>query len=90
MFKTIAAIAVLTLATACTSTIPTQKYVDAMSALGCKGLQEGNPAADEVLKQNGVTPAQIQHFRQKSKFDTMAQAAGEIAKRVAACAGINQ
>lgn len=89
MIKTISAITVLMLATACSSTIPTQKYVEAESALGCKGLQEGSPAADEVLKQNGVTQAQIQQFRQNAKFDTMTQVANEIVKRVAACAGVN-
>lgn len=90
MIKPLFTVALLILASACSSAIPTQKYIDAVSALGCKGLQEGNPAADEVLKQNGVTQAQIQQFRQKSKFDTMAQAATEIAKRVAACAGVAQ
>lgn len=70
--------------------ITSQKYVEAMSALGCKSLQEGNPAADEVLKQHGVTPEQIQRFRKKADFKVMADAASEIAKRVGACFGVNQ
>lgn len=73
-----------------TSTISREKYVEAMTALGCKSLQEGNPAADEVLKQNGVTPEQIQKFRQKTDFKIMADAASEIAKRVGACFGVTQ
>lgn len=78
--------------TACTGSavIPKQKYVDAMVALGCKNLQEGNPAADEVLKQNGVTPEQIQQFRQKSEFKVIADAASEVATRVGACFGVSQ
>lgn len=77
---------------ACTGStvIPKQKYVDAMVALGCKNLQEGNPAATEVLIQHGVTPEQIQQFRQKSDFKVMAAAAGEIATRVGACFGVSQ
>lgn len=67
-----------------------QKYIDAMAALGCKNLQEGNPAADEVLKQTGVTPEQIQKFRQKTDFKVIADAAAEITKRVYACHGVNQ
>lgn len=92
MIKLISVVTVVVLLSACSgsSMISSQKYVEAMSALGCKSLQEGNPAADEVLKQNGVTPEQIQQFRQKSDFKVIADASSEIAKRVGACFGVSQ
>ncbi len=92
MPNTITIIAALMLLIGCSgpSLISSQKYVEAMTALGCKNLMEGNPAADEVLKQNGVTPEQIQQFRQKSDFKVIANAAGEIATRVGACFGVKQ
>lgn len=86
----VAGISLILTACAGSSVIPKQKYVDAMVALGCKNLQEGNPAADEVLKQNGVTSEQIRQFRQKSDFKIIADAAGEIATRVGACFGVSQ
>lgn len=92
MRKNMIAVATVIFLIACSgsSMISSQKYVEAMSALGCKSLQEGNPAADEVLKQQGVTSEQIQQFRQKSDFKVIANAASEVAKRVGACFGVNQ
>lgn len=96
MKKIIATLAIGLALTACakscsTSNVISQKsYADAMVALGCKDMMEGNPAANEVLKQNGATPEQIQAFRQKTDFKVIADTAAEIAKRVAACHGLSQ
>ncbi|PIR21383.1 MAG: hypothetical protein COV45_01155 [Deltaproteobacteria bacterium CG11_big_fil_rev_8_21_14_0_20_47_16] len=73
-----------------TALISKDKYVEAMVALGCKDLQEGNSAASEVLKQLGTSEEQIVTFRKKSDFQTMADAANEIATRVIACHGVDQ
>jgi hypothetical protein len=61
-----------------------------MTAIGCKDLAEGNPAADEVLKQSGVSQAQINAFRKGADFKVIAEAASEIARRVIACHGLSQ
>lgn len=92
MGKIIIALTTIAFLSACSgsSMISSQKYVEAMTALGCKSLQEGNPAADEVLKKIGVTSEQIQQFRQKTDFKIMAEAASEVAKRVGACFGVSQ
>lgn len=80
---------VVALCSSCTRVIPTEKYVDAMAALGCKGIMETMPEARGLLQEKGVTLKDIQTFRQKMEPKQAMAIAMQIAGRVAACHGVS-
>lgn len=57
---------------------------------GFNKKQEESPDAGNIFKEEGVTLADIQKFRKKTKPDIMSAAVTAIAKRVMACHGIAQ
>lgn len=77
------------LVVSCTRVIPVEKYVDAMVALGCKGLMETMPEAGAVLAGKGVTLKDIQVFRRKMDPKKSMEIAMRIAGQVAACHGVS-
>ncbi|MBN1282415.1 MAG: hypothetical protein JXA24_01410 [Proteobacteria bacterium] len=85
-----AALAILLLAFigGCSRGITREQYIDVMATLGCKGLGEGLPDAEKVLKEKGVTIEQIDEFRKNSDAKEMINTSMEIASRVMACHGV--
>lgn len=77
--------------TACSRPIPSDQYIKAMVALGCKGagVLETTPEGAAVLKEVGVTLDQVRQFRKKSKPSMMVGVSMEIARSVAQCHGVN-
>lgn len=89
MRKAMTLICAAALFASCTRVIPVEKYTDAMAALGCQGLLETSPDAGAVLKEKGVTLADIQAFRKKMDPKEAMGIAMQIAKQVAACHGVS-
>lgn len=83
-------VAAVFLLSSCTKVISSEQYVNAMSEIGCKGLDETSPEAAEFLKTQGLTYADIQTFRKKMDPKKAQQIAMDIATRVGACFGVNQ
>jgi hypothetical protein len=71
----------------CGPKISKETYVTVMSEMGCRLVQENTPAAEALLKEKGVGPADIAEFRKKADRQEMMEAATEIAAKVAACHG---
>jgi nitrogen regulatory protein PII-like uncharacterized protein len=91
MWKNIALAAVVVLSfVSCSSTITKEKYVDVMSSIGCKDTNESTPEGLAVMKEKGVTPADIATFRKKMDPDKIMEIVNEIAKRVYECHGIKK
>jgi len=88
MKRILLALVALPLLAACSRTIPPEKYVDAMVALGCKGEMESSPAGEAVLKEQGVTVDQINDFRKRMDPKRTMQTAMEISRRVMECHGV--
>ena len=84
------AVAVLAAATlaSCSSTIPPEKYVATMVALGCGNALEGTPEGVKILQEQGITQEQIQAFRKKMDPTKIMDVTREIATKVAACHGV--
>lgn len=92
MIKQISCALLITLsAAACSGTPSTSKaitsdqYIGAMSALGCKSLQEDSTDASALLKKQGIALADIQAFRKNMSPSTAMDIANEVARRVMAC-----
>ncbi len=79
------------LLTSCSRPIPSDQYIKAMVALGCKGagVLETTPEGEATLKEVGVTLDQVQEFRKQSKPPVMVKVSMEIARSVAQCHGVN-
>lgn len=79
------------LLTSCSRPIPSDQYIKAMVALGCKGagVLETTPEGAAVLKEAGVTLDQVKTFRKESKPPVMVRVSMEIARSVAQCHGVN-
>ncbi len=75
--------------TSCGPSISKEQYIKAMSELGCSMLSETSPEAAELYQKMGITQDEIMQFRQKTKIETMTEAANAIATNVAKCHGIN-
>lgn len=73
---------------ACSQTIPPEKYVAAMVALGCKGEMESTSGGVAILKEEGVSIEQIQTFRKKMDPKRAMQTAMEISRKVMECHGV--
>lgn len=72
----------------CSRSITKEQYIDVMSTLGCKGLAESTPGADQILKDKGVSSDQIMKFRKSTKPEEMMGVANQIIKRVMECHGV--
>ncbi|HSA60322.1 MAG TPA: hypothetical protein VLJ37_11630 [bacterium] len=72
----------------CGPRISKETYVAAMADMGCKMVMENSPGGEAVLKEKGISQADIDEFRKKSGRDDMMAAATEIANKVAACHGV--
>ena len=77
------------LLSSCTKRISKEQYIGAMEAIGCSLATEGTSQANAILTAKGVTQQDIQVFRQHMDPRTVIEITTEIAKRVAACHGVN-
>lgn len=71
--------------TACSRTITSDQYINAMAALGCANLSETSPEAGAVLKTQGVTQGDINVYRKKMDPKKVMEIVNSIASRVIAC-----
>jgi len=78
----------LAFAAACSRGISSEKYIEVMTELGCKGINESQPAAAEVFKEKKVTLEQLKDYRKKGDAKDMMKVSMEIANRVMACHGM--
>lgn len=90
VFIVVISIAAASVLSSCTKVITTEQYVNAMSSIGCKGLQETSSEAAELLKAQGLAYSDIQTFRKKMDPKKSMQIAQDIATRVGACFGAAQ
>lgn len=75
---------------ACSRSMTKEQYIDVMSTLGCKGMAENTPNADQVLKDKDVTLDQIKKFRKKTKPEEMRPVANQIIRRVMECHNLKE
>lgn len=74
----------------CTKTISNDQYINAMVSIGCKDLQEASPGAVQLLKEQGITPSDIDRFRKKMDPKKAGVIVQTIAARVGECHGVVQ
>lgn len=74
---------------ACSSGIGQEKYVQVMADLGCKGIVETSPKANEIYQQHSIAQKDIDKFRKGMNRDNVKEIADQIVQKVAACHGID-
>ncbi|MBI2346751.1 MAG: hypothetical protein HYV03_07740 [Deltaproteobacteria bacterium] len=87
MVRACGIIVAMAVATACGPKLTKDTYIEVMSALGCKLLNETDPGAAEVYKKFGVTQADVNAFRRGTKREVMMEVATAIGQNVAKCHG---